>query len=191
MSLRSTFKQHVSDDANPLIDVSTKIKQKVATFQAELEKINQSISSKMADFKSATTEGRRNELKKNIVFLLRRKKLYENQLVFYNSQLFNMDQLTFGAQAGEIPFPTENNAPMTRSDLKSISFEDDNISKYDQNILIKELNSINDMISELDPLPSNDNEFQKTYKSLETEFLTANIPLNEYLTEFDDSVLSK
>lgn len=191
MSLRSTFKQHVSDDANPLIDISTKVKQKVSSLQTELEKINKGISSKMADFKSAGTEGRKNELKKNIVFLLRRKKLYENQLNFYNSQLFNMDQLAFGSQTEEIPFPTENNTPLTRSDLKSISFEDGDISNYDQSILIKEINSINDMISELDPLPSNDDQYQVTFKSLETEFLTATIPLNEYLTEFDDSVLSK
>lgn len=191
MSLRSTFKQHVSDDANPLIDISTKVKQKVSSLQTELEKINKGISSKMADFKSAGTESRKNELKKNVVFLLRRKKLYENQLNFYNSQLFNMDQLTFGSQTEEIPFPTENNASLTRSDLKSITLEDGDISNYDQSILIKEINSINDMISELDPLPSNDDQFQATFKSLETEFLTATIPLNEYLTEFDDSVLSK
>lgn len=190
MSLRSTFKQHVSDDANPLIDISTKVKQKAATMQTELEKINKTISTKMADFKSAGSESRKNELKKNIVFLMRRKKLYEKQLIFYNSQLFNMDQLTFGAQTEEIPFPTENSTPLTRSELKSISFEDDDISRYDQTILTKEINSINDMISELDPLPPNDDKFKEAFQSLETEFLTATIPLNEYLTEFDDSVLS-
>lgn len=191
MSLRSTFKQHVSDEANPFIDFSTKIQQKVSSIQAELEKINKSISTNMAEFKSSGSESRKNELKKRIVFLFRRKKLYEKQLTYYNSQLFNIDQLTFSAQTEETLFPSEENAPLTRSNLKSVTLEGDDISKYDQNLLTKEINSINDMISELDPLPSRDDEFQLAFDSLSKEFLTAEIPLSDYLTEFDDTMLSK
>ncbi|KAK8891259.1 hypothetical protein M9Y10_028466 [Tritrichomonas musculus] len=191
MSLRSTFKQHVSDEANPFIDFSTKIQQKVSSIQAELEKINKSISTNMVEFKSSGSESRKNELKKRIVFLFRRKKLYEKQLTYYNSQLFNIDQLTFSAQTEETLFHSEENAPLTRSNLKSVTLEGDDISKYDQNLLTKEINSINDMISELDPLPSRDDEFQLAFDSLSKEFLTAEIPLSDYLTEFDDTMLSK
>ncbi|OHT10966.1 hypothetical protein TRFO_19544 [Tritrichomonas foetus] len=190
MTLRSTFKQHVTDDVNPLLDTTAKMQQRIKTLQNDLANIMQRISNEMAEFKATTSETRKRDIKKKVMLLIRRQKIYEKQLAFFDSQLFNIDQLTFGAQLENESFANDDQQhPLTRSELTAV-LVDGNSNNFNQTILVQELNSINDLMSELDPLPENDDLYQLDFKELEKEFLVTPIPLDEHLTEYDESVLT-
>lgn len=190
MTLRQSFKCS-ADDSNQLLDLKSTIEQRIKSFETETVNIKKKITDLAAELHAATTDYKKKEIRNKLLPLLRRKKIIEKRLDFYRTELYNVDLLTFAANIGTEKKTEPSQTPYVRSNLKSLTLIDDDISKYNEVSLLKEINSINDMINELDPLPDNDDMYRKEMKELEKEFLAIQVPLTDILTEFDVTTLTQ
>ena len=187
MSLRSTLKQHEDDNSNDLLDTAAKVQQRLEEYKKELSVINQRLAKQLANLKNSRVESTIRDIKKTITILMRRKKLHEKQIDYLEAQLFNIDQLTFGAiSMDKDEFTIDEEAVnLTKSQLK-VAYIDG--VKVDNQDLIKELNSINDLISEIDKLPVNDDLYEVDMLKWRKEFMDAEIPLDDFLPVYEETV---
>ena len=171
---------------SPLEETTSKIRENVTELKAEYEKVNERIAKESKKLKNATNEVREKSIKKQIMMLLRRKKNIEKQLTFFGEQLFNIDQLSYGAENSEELNDT-NKQPVTKRELITFSFEDDDDSKYDIKNMVEQLNEVNDILSGLQKPPEEDEDIKSCYRNLDNEISKNHVSLQGLLTQIDQS----
>lgn len=183
--MRSTFSHVENREPKSSIELTTNLlKQKVSELQESYASVNSKIANLKNEIKNTKNESRLDFLRKQLVLMVRKKKHIQKQSEFYGEQLFNIDQLSYGADE-ELDAKPEK---PSKSELTEITIEDAREGEYCSVNMVQRLNEINNLMSGFTELKEDADEFKEEYCNLEEELTQKVVSLDDLLPKIEDSI---